>query len=107
MTLPDYLIKASRALKLEQVRQASRLSHLDALELRGNNLAIQTMTDPEILLCGAAGTGKTLAILIKIHRAMWRYPGARALIVRKVRSDLAQTTLVTFERDVLGVDNPI
>lgn len=65
------------------------------------------MTDPEILLCGAAGTGKTLARLVKMNDDAWKYPGSRHLIVRKVRADLAQSTLVTFERDVLGVNNPI
>jgi PBSX family phage terminase large subunit len=77
-------------------------------ELRGNNLAIQTLTTaPEVLLVGAAGTGKTLAILVLIDRLMRTYPGARALIVRKVRADLAQSILVTFEQDVMGVDHPI
>jgi len=76
-------------------------------ELRGNNLAIQTITDEEILLSGPAGTGKTLAILKRINDIAWQYPGARILIVRKVRADLAQTTMVTFERDILGFNNPI
>jgi len=61
----------------------------------------------EVLLCGAAGTGKTLRILYFINWVMWAYPGARALIVRKVRADLAQSTLVTYERDIMGLDNPI
>ena len=76
-------------------------------ELRGNNLAVQTMTDEEILLVGAAGTGKTLAVLKKLNDIAWAYPGARIGIIRKVRADLAQTTLVTFERDILGLNNPI
>lgn len=61
----------------------------------------------EILLCGAAGTGKTLRILSFINQVCWDYPGARILIVRKVRADLAHSTLVTYERDVMGFDNPI
>lgn len=76
-------------------------------ELRANNLAVQTMQDEEILLVGAAGTGKTLAILKKLNDVAWAYPGARIAIIRKVRADLAKTVLVTFERDVLGVRNPI
>ena len=32
---------------------------------------------------GAAGTGKTLAILHKINFLCWTYPGARVLIVRR------------------------
>ena len=65
------------------------------------------MTDPELVLVGAAGTGKTLATLRKINDIAWQYPKVRILIARKVRADLAQSTLVTFERDILGFDNPI
>jgi PBSX family phage terminase large subunit len=91
------------------IRQARAKCHWD-YEFRGNmgtpfDEAIKT--HEEILLCGAAGTGKTLRILILINWIMWAYPGARALIVRKVRADLAQSTLVTFERDVMGLDNPV
>lgn len=98
---------------LEAIRRvkAEREAELNAADkrfvLRGNNLAIQTLNDPEALLVGAAGTGKTLGILIKLDKLMRTYRGARALIVRKVRADLAQTTLVTYERDVLGLENPI
>lgn len=83
------------------------ITALPGIELRGNNLAIQTNTDPEVILTGAAGTGKTLAILLKIHYLAWKYPGVRILIARKVRKDLVQSVLVTFERDILGEDNPI
>jgi len=87
-----------------QVESEGREKHF---ELRGANLAIQTLTDPEVLVCGARGTGKTLGRLVLMHWKMRTFPGARGLIVRKVRADLAQTALVTFERDVLGLDNPI
>lgn len=95
------------ALKKAQARVQARQLTERGYALRGNNLLAQTMTEPEMLLVGAAGTGKTLAILHKINAAMWQYPGARALIVRKVRADLAESVLVTFERDILGLDNPI
>lgn len=75
--------------------------------MRGANDQLETLTDPEILLCGPAGSGKSLADLRLCHKRMVQFDGARALIVRKVRADLAQTTLVTFERDVLGYDNAI
>lgn len=90
-------------------RAANRLkkSPSSRYELRGANLQLQHMTAPEILLCGPAGSGKSLADLLLCHNRMMAYPGARALIVRKVRADLAQSTLVTFERDILGFDNPI
>lgn len=97
---------ASALAKAQQQVETERQSKRD-LELRGNNLAVQGMQDEEILLVGAAGTGKTLAILKKLNDIAWKYPGARIGILRKVRADLAQTTLVTFERDVLGMNNPI
>jgi PBSX family phage terminase large subunit len=112
LTLPAYLENAAQMRRLERARQKSQVQQLRRMterdyEFRGNNAAIQTMTDSEILLVGAAGTGKTLGVLTYINGKMWDYPGARALIVRKVRADLAQSTLVTFERDILGSDNPI
>lgn len=97
----------SEAYMRAKARIEARTFNRQAYELRGNNLAVQTMQDEEILLVGAAGTGKTLAILKKLNDIAWTYPGARIGIVRKVRADLAQTTLVTFERDILGLNNPI
>ena len=37
--------------------------------------------DPEVLLSGPAGTGKSRASLEKLHLAAMRYPGMRGLIV--------------------------
>ncbi len=42
-----------------------------------------------------------------LNRELWAHPNLRVLIVRQVRADLAQSVLVTFERDVLGYDHPI
>ena len=76
-------------------------------EFRGAALLIQSVEDPEVLVCGPAGTGKSLGILARIHQLLWLYPGMRVLFVRKVRADLAKSALVTFERHILGEDNPI
>lgn len=100
-------LRAAAVFKLRERKRNNASIGKQTFELRGNNLAVQTMTDEEILLVGAAGTGKTLAWLTKVHHIAQTYPGARIAIVRKVRADLAQTVLVTFERDVLGLDNPI
>lgn len=91
------------------MRQARNRCNWD-FEFRGNMGAAfdeAVRTYDEVLLCGAAGTGKTLRILHFINWVCWEYPGARILIVRKVRADLAHSTLVTYERDVMGFDNPI
>jgi phage terminase large subunit len=58
--------------------------------------------DPEVLLAGPAGTGKSRSCLEKLHLCCMKYPGARALIVRKTRVSLTEAALVTFEEKVLS-----
>jgi PBSX family phage terminase large subunit len=55
----------------------------------------------EVLMAGPANTGKTRANLEKLHFCMDKYPGARGLILRKTRSSLTQSALVTYETKVL------
>jgi PBSX family phage terminase large subunit len=57
--------------------------------------------DPEVLIEGPAGTGKTVACLQKIHRALGKYAGARALVCRKTQKSLKESALVTYQRRVL------
>jgi hypothetical protein len=56
--------------------------------------------DPELLLSGPAGTGKSRALLEKLHLIMLLNPGARGLMVRKVRDSLSSTGLVTYREHV-------
>lgn len=88
-------------------RTAAKKMSEKTFEFRGKNADAQHNHDRELVLVGAAGTGKTLANLVYINRMMWTYPRLRVLIVRKIRADLAESALVTYERDVLGYDNPI
>lgn len=60
----------------------------------------------EVMLAGPAGTGKSRANLEKVHLCAERYPGMRALIVRKTRVSLTQTGLVTYEDHVLPEKHP-
>jgi phage terminase large subunit len=86
-----------------QIDQAAR-----QYEFRGSAANLPNLNAfTEILLSGPAGTGKSLAALHYMNRLMWSYPGARALFVRKVRADISQSALVTFEQGVLGEDHPI
>jgi phage terminase large subunit len=59
-----------------------------------------TNRDPELLLSGPAGTGKSRALLEKLHLIMLLNPGARGLMVRKVRDSLSSTGLVTYREHV-------
>lgn len=70
-------------------------------EPRGAARDLFSATASEVLMDGPAGTGKSLACLWRLHIACLQYPGARCLIVRKVRDTLATTTLVTFEEQVI------
>ncbi len=54
----------------------------------------------ELLLSGAAGTGKSVGALMKIHLNMLQYPRARSLVARKTHASLTASTLVTFRQNV-------
>jgi phage terminase large subunit len=55
---------------------------------------------PEVLLSGAAGTGKTIAVLSYMHLLCMKYPKLRALIVRKTHASLTSSTLTSFREKV-------
>ena len=57
--------------------------------------------DDEVVMSGPAGTGKSRALLEKIHWAATKYDGARILLVRKTRTSLTTSTLITYENLVL------
>jgi Phage terminase large subunit len=71
------------------------------IKLRGAALEAMSCRAPEVLLAGAAGTGKSYGALMKAHMMMLANPGARALLVRKTHISLTQTGLVTFREQVL------
>lgn len=69
-------------------------------EPRGAALDVLTRKDNEVLLSGAAGTGKSVGALMKLHLACLNTPNVRALIVRKTHASLTASTLVTFRQKV-------
>ncbi len=56
---------------------------------------------PEVLMEGPAGTGKTRALLEKANLCAIKYPGMRALLVRKTRESMTESVMVTLEQKVL------
>ena len=56
--------------------------------------------DPEVLLSGPAGTGKSRACLEKLHAMCLMNPGMRAVLLRKTATSLTSTALVTFREHV-------
>lgn len=71
------------------------------IKLRGAALEVMSDRSPEVLLAGAAGTGKSYGALVKMHMMMLATPGARGLMVRKTHVSLTQTGLVTLRDHVL------
>lgn len=57
--------------------------------------------DIEVVLSGPAGTGKSRACMEKLHLAASKHPGARILFVRKTRTSLTQSGMITFANKVL------
>ena len=62
--------------------------------------------DPEVLIEGPAGTGKTRAVLEYVNYLCEEYPGIRVLIFRKTRTSMNESVLVTWEEKVLWEKHP-
>jgi phage terminase large subunit len=74
---------------------------------QGAALELLRSRDREVVLSGPAGTGKSTAALTKPHACCEKYPGARALMLRKTRVSLTESALVTFEDKVVPEGHPI
>lgn len=88
-------------------RQAKARQRSSDYVPRGAMLELRDYHGDEFILSGPAGTGKSRGCLEQINADAWKYAGSRQLIVRKTRVSLTESALVTFERYVLGEDNPI
>lgn len=69
-------------------------------EPRGAARQLFKTRDSEVVMSGAAGTGKSLACLYRVHLAALHNPDIRCLIARKTAVSLGSTTLVTFRKKV-------
>lgn len=68
----------------------------------GDNLDAIYCRDAEVILAGAAETGKTIAMLSKLHWCAIKYPNAALAIMRKTQTSCYNTVLVTFKEKILG-----
>lgn len=71
---------------------------------RGAALEVFKRREPEVLLAGPAGTGKSRAALEKLHAMCIANANMRALMVRKTHVSLTNTGLVTFQEHVAQDD---
>lgn len=74
---------------------------LKKLVTRGAARQLLKCKDPEVLIAGSAGTGKSYVCLTKLHLMALANPGMRGLIVRKTAESLKNTALVTWEEHVV------
>jgi hypothetical protein len=56
---------------------------------------------PELLIVGAAGTGKTYGILLVLHALSLQVPNLRVMVARKTRDSLTESVLPTYEQEIL------
>lgn len=68
---------------------------------RGAALELFRRRDPEVLIAGPAGTGKSRAALEKINAIALQNPGMRGLMLRKTQVSFTSSGLVTWKRDVV------
>lgn len=99
------MVRQAKLYRLQRARDLSSSFH--NYTPYGSNLELQDATDTEVVMSGAAGTGKSRAALEKIHACALKYPGMRALFVRKTRASLSESALFTFEKFVLGDKHPV
>jgi len=70
----------------------------------GSNLAAYLCHDPEFMLSGPADTGKTVALLTKLHALAHKHSSASFVIVRKQLTDTYSTVLQTFLKKIIADD---
>lgn len=68
---------------------------------RGSCVELLEARDPEVLLSGPAGTGKSRACLEKVLLCALKYPGMRGIIIRKTLTSLGSTALATWRKFVI------
>jgi phage terminase large subunit len=62
--------------------------------------------DPEVLIEGPAGTGKTRAVLEYVNYLCENNDNIRVLMFRKTRASMTESVLVTYEDEVLWPGHP-
>lgn len=86
---------------LNSKRQAVGKRHEHKYSPRGGCKEVFEAREPEVLVSGPAGTGKSRACLEKIHMACMLTPGTKALILRKTLASLGSSALATWRKFVV------
>jgi len=86
---------------LKNKRKATGTKRVHEYKPRGGCKKIFEAREPEVLVSGPAGTGKSRACLEKIFAVCLATPNVRALFCRKTLSSLGSTALVTWRNHVI------
>lgn len=73
----------------------------------GHNLEAYLCQDSEVILSGPADTGKTIALLTKLHYLACKHSGVSFVIARKQLTDTYSSVLVTFQKKILGKETAV
>ncbi len=95
------LAEAYRTAQAE-IEAEKKVKPLIPPEFRGSSRVLFNSRDKEQIISGPAGTGKSFACLWKLHYICVNNPKTRALLIRKTRESLTESSLVTYEDQVLG-----
>lgn len=71
------------------------------IELRGGAARAWADRSDEVLLSGPAGTGKSVALLFKLHQLALKYPGMHGCMIRQTQVSLTSTALVTWREHIV------
>ena len=63
-------------------------------------------TSPVVLLTGSAGGGKSRVAAEKLHGFCLRYPGSTALMLRKARESMTNSTVIFVDRKIITGSDP-
>lgn len=104
---PGLIDKAAAQAWKDAKMIAQERKKIAGVHFRGANQRVFECRNPEVMVSGAAGTGKSVACLTRMHQLAVNYPGFRGLLLRNTRSSLTNTGLVTLEMTVLGMEHPL
>lgn len=68
--------------------------------MRGAAAELLTSRETEVCAAGAAGTGKSVAMLLKLHVTSLLVPNCTSIILRQTHASLTASTLRTFEHAI-------
>ena len=78
------------------------MKRIDVFKPHRWQIPVLNSIDEVILLTGSAGGGKSRVAAEKIHAFLMTFPGATALVVRKTRTSMYNSTVVFLRKEVMG-----